>query len=77
MKTVKDEEVPEGMWVHIVHCRDSSLHKLITAAKRELVRTFLDLTGAPQWLRVWAGARWEAASGNKKPELTAKTVLLT
>ena len=77
VQTVKEEEVPEGMWVHIVHRRDRYLQKLSTAAKGELVKTLLDLTGAPQWLRVWAEARWEAASGNKTPEVIAKTVLMT
>ena len=77
VKTVQAEEAPEGMWVHIVHCRDKSFHALSPAAKTELVRTFLELTGAPQWLRVWAEARWEGASGDRKPKLTAKTILLT
>ena len=41
------------------------------------MQTFLNLTGAPQWLRVWAEARWEAGSGKWSPQLSAKTVLLT
>ena len=33
--------------VHIAHCRDDSFQHLSPAAKAELVRTFLDVTGAP------------------------------
>ena len=64
------------MWVHIARTRECGFQKLSTAAKGEVVQTFLDLTGAPQWLRVWAEARWEGASGDRKPKLTAKTILL-
>ena len=63
--------------VHIAHCRDDTFQPLSPAAKAELVRSFLDLTGAPQWPQVWAEARWEGASGVKKAEVYAKTILLT
>ena len=63
--------------VHIAHCRDDTFQPLSPAAKAELVRSFLDLTGAPQWPQVWAEARWEGASGIKKAEVYAKTILLT
>ena len=63
--------------VHVAHCRDDTFQPLSPAAKAELVRSFLDLTGAPQWPQVWAEARWEGASGVKKAEVCAKTILLT
>ena len=67
----------EGMWVHIVHCRDESFQNLSPAAKAELVRTFLDVSGAPQSFRVWAENRWTGVSGSKKAEVIGKTILLT